>query len=331
MTTKTISSWLKKPWSWREDSSSQWPRGVWIFLLIAVGSGLAVLQPTLEQIEITAKVLTATAVLFAIYVAMRRVQIADEQAQTAAKQAETAAQGHVTERFTKAVEQLGQESLALKFGGIYALERIAQEFSGYHCMVMEVLCAYAREYRPPQYQPGDEPSPYAYTGSPQMLKNTELIPEVAPYIQAILTVVGRRDTDAETKKQIIQLQGGYFSRARLLPGEAKLAGVKLTSAYLNVAYLGGADLTRAHLNGAYLNEAFLTGAVLREADLRRSELRKADLTGADLTEAKLAGADLTGATLTQEQLDSARGDWTTELPEGLNRPESWEKEPAPEA
>ncbi len=42
------------------------------------------------------------------------------------KQAETAEQGHITERFTKAIEQLGSASNAIKLGGIFALEKIAQ-------------------------------------------------------------------------------------------------------------------------------------------------------------------------------------------------------------
>ena len=34
-------------------------------------------------------------------------------------------QGHITERYTKAIEQLGSDKLDIRLGGIYALERIA--------------------------------------------------------------------------------------------------------------------------------------------------------------------------------------------------------------
>jgi hypothetical protein len=36
-------------------------------------------------------------------------------------------QGQITERFTRAVDQLGNDSLDVRVGGIYALERLARE------------------------------------------------------------------------------------------------------------------------------------------------------------------------------------------------------------
>lgn len=37
-------------------------------------------------------------------------------------------QGQVTERYTKAIEQLGSEKLDVRIGGIYALERVARDW-----------------------------------------------------------------------------------------------------------------------------------------------------------------------------------------------------------
>ncbi|MFD9802156.1 pentapeptide repeat-containing protein [Streptomyces sp. NPDC059071] len=55
-----------------------------------------------------------------------------------------------------------------------------------------------------------------------------------------------------------------------------------------------------------------------------ADLSLADLIGADLRDADLSGADLTGALfLTQPQLNSARGDAATRLPEGFERPGHW--------
>ncbi|GAA3870027.1 pentapeptide repeat-containing protein [Saccharothrix violaceirubra] len=85
------------------------------------------------------------------------------------------------------------------------------------------------------------------------------------------------------------------------------------------ADLVGKDLSRAGLRGATLRGAYLIGARLRGADLRR-----VDFTGADLRDADLSGADLREAFfLTQSQLDAARGDRTTRLPEGLRAPAHW--------
>ena len=39
----------------------------------------------------------------------------------------TARDGQITERFTRAVDQLGNEKMEIRLGGIYALERISRE------------------------------------------------------------------------------------------------------------------------------------------------------------------------------------------------------------
>ena len=55
-------------------------------------------------------------------------------------------QGQVTDRYTKAIEQLGSDKLAVRIGGIYALERIARDSARDHPAVMEVLTAFIREH-----------------------------------------------------------------------------------------------------------------------------------------------------------------------------------------
>jgi Pentapeptide repeats (8 copies) len=85
-----------------------------------------------------------------------------------------------------------------------------------------------------------------------------------------------------------------------------------------------ADLIGAALRGARLRGAGLRGAYLIGADLRDADLRQADLLGADLRGADLRGADLDGALfLTQPQLEAARGNAATRLPEWLRRPAHW--------
>ncbi|MET8575222.1 pentapeptide repeat-containing protein [Streptomyces sp. NPDC005012] len=86
----------------------------------------------------------------------------------------------------------------------------------------------------------------------------------------------------------------------------------------------GADLVGASLAGADLRGASLRGALLVAADLGGADLRDADLIGADLRGANLCGADLTGALfVTQAQLNAARGDASTRVPERLSRPAHW--------
>ncbi|QDH21115.1 pentapeptide repeat-containing protein [Saccharibacillus brassicae] len=86
----------------------------------------------------------------------------------------------------------------------------------------------------------------------------------------------------------------------------------------------GADLVGADLRGEDLRAANLRGAYLIAANLSGADLREADLIGADFRDADLRGADLTGALfLTQVQLNAARGDASTTLPPGLERPDHW--------
>ncbi|MEU8209847.1 pentapeptide repeat-containing protein [Micromonospora sp. NPDC049044] len=92
---------------------------------------------------------------------------------------------------------------------------------------------------------------------------------------------------------------------------------------------GGADHRGAHLPGvdlrrADLRRANLRGALLIGADLRGVDLSQADVTGADLRGADLRGADLRRTLfLHQTQLDAARGDTRTGLPQPLTRPAHW--------
>ena len=86
----------------------------------------------------------------------------------------------------------------------------------------------------------------------------------------------------------------------------------------------GADLAGARLRGADLRRSDLRGALLVGADLREADLSLADLIGADLRGADLGGADLsTTLFLTQFQVNAARGDAATRLPESVTPPPHW--------
>lgn len=85
-----------------------------------------------------------------------------------------------------------------------------------------------------------------------------------------------------------------------------------------------ADLVGAKLRDADLAGADLRGAYLIGADLTGADLRWADLIGADLRAANLGGADLsTSLFVTQPQVQSAKGDRGTRLPDRLRRPVHW--------
>jgi hypothetical protein len=150
----------------------------------------------------------------------------------------TTQEGQITDRFIKAITQLGNTNLAIRLGGIYALERIARDSASDHWSVMEVLTAFVREY-----SHGRSTLPWAWVS---MLFVKDQLPEdraksqPSADIQAILTVIGRRTRtfgNEETERLDLRnthLQGANLGEAQLQ--EADLTGVEnLTQDQLNTA------------------------------------------------------------------------------------------------
>jgi hypothetical protein len=236
-----------------------------------------------------------------------------------AKTWRTTQEGQITDRFTKAINQLGEagpEKLAIQLGGIYALERIARDSERDHWPIMEILTAYVREHAPwpPKTIPllADDLSPTEK--SPE--GKDQPLPKLATDIQAILTVLGRRArTFGKGEDQCLDLTHTALRGANLREAhleEADLWGAYLEGANLGHAHLEGAFLWGAHLEGASLWDAHLEKASLWQTHLERAQLEKAHLAGADLREAHLEGADLREAhlegakSLTVEQLSTVK-------------------------
>jgi hypothetical protein len=181
-------------------------------------------------------------------------------------------QGQVTDRYTKAVEQLGSDKLDVRIGGLYALERIARDSAKDHPTVMEVLTAFIREHSREQWPPLDP-------DNPDQARSTR------PDVQAALTVVGRRDA----KRDI---------------GRINLVRADLTRADLRGANLTGAILIRANLTGA-----ILIRAIFIRANLTDAILTCVDPTLADFARATLPGARWPEDTPVPEgwELDAASG------------------------
>jgi hypothetical protein len=95
-------------------------------------------------------------------------------------------EGQVTDRFTRAVEQLGSDDVAVGVGGIYALGRIAEESGTERAAIADTLAAYVRKHAP---WPPEPDSPFPEDCPLDQLPHLSVR---APDIQAILTVLGRR-------------------------------------------------------------------------------------------------------------------------------------------
>jgi hypothetical protein len=245
-------------------------------------------------------------------------------------------EGQIAERFTRAIDQLGDERMDVRLGGIYALERIARDSRADHGPVVEVLTAYLRQHH--SYLAGPAPD-YDWSH----YKRTGL---AAPDLQAVLRVLGRRkiqhdhlsfialylekegDEPQEFPVRLdltslnlykLDLKGTDLRQALLRGSNASLADLShanLEGALLVAVEMRAVRLARATLRGALLLNADVANADLSHADLRSASVLGTDVSGAVMNGARLEGADLTSAEgLTKEQIASAVVDGTTRLPE----------------
>jgi hypothetical protein len=208
-----------------------------------------------------AQIFGGVAIAIGLYYTWRRIGIAEEDLKVTQENLEAtqkvaqgnlkiAQEGQITERFTRAIDQLGSDKSEIRLGGIYALERIANESEKDYWPIMEILTAYVRK------------------NSSIELTNQD---RVSLDIQAILTIIGRCNyAYRQGKSNCLDLS------------KTNLKGVELTEAQLVKA-----NLTGAHLEGTFLVFASLEETNLREVYFKGSSFLYASLKGADLRKAYL--------------------------------------------
>lgn len=128
---------------------------------------------SIQLVTTVAQTVGGIAILFSLYLAWENLI--------------TARDGQITERFTRAVNQLeavdkdGNPAIEIRLGGIYALERISKESSKDYWSIMEILTAYVRKNSP-------------NTDIKNKDAHGNLDPKKISFdIQAILTVIRRRN------------------------------------------------------------------------------------------------------------------------------------------
>jgi hypothetical protein len=228
------------------------------------------------------------------------------------KQIELTRQGQLTDRYSKAVEQLGNGSTDVRLGGIYALERLMRDSPNDQPTIIEVLAAFIRDNA--SKRPIPSPAPTS-TPDPRVVAAQRPVDVLAAF-----TVLGRRDTRHDASRDPVDLS--YTNLAGLNLSSMNLAGMKFLGAHLEGTRLVQAKLTNANLAAADLTYSNLAGADLTcgelfAANLTHTNLASANLTLADLDGAKLTNANLDGATLNRTTLDKAGLSGTT----GTPRPE----------
>lgn len=230
-----------------------------------------------DVLQITSQILVGITVLSGAYFTWKRLEVSRED--------------QITDRYTRAIDQLGSEHLEIRLGGIYALERLAKDSRKDQETVMEVLTAFVRENASltksesnslgaSSDEDSDEPTEREEENSSE-----KITPSTD--IQAILTVIGRRKWEVKGR---IDLSG------------VKIQWSNLGGVILSKANLTGADLTGANLAGADLTGADLTGAILARANLTGADFKEADLTAANLNQIISDGVNWEGTIMPMDSL-----------------------------
>ena len=269
--------------------------------------------------------LLVTAII-ALPLAIWRSVVADRQARTAQ-------QGLLNERYQKGAEMLGSEILSVRLGGIYALQRLAEESpEQYHVPIIQLFCTFARnptESEENQGNPKNQPSHK---------------PALREDVQAVMTAIGgraktgidyekatkssgleiRHSTERVTVSRIsyfwLDLSGANLSGVDLCEAElssanfysadlseSKLLEANLSNAILMRVNLSNAILFRANLSEAYFNSVDLSNATLASANLSRTTLAFVNLSNAELSGANLSDAELTSVNMTGVNLSGVTG------------------------
>ncbi|MFB6520104.1 pentapeptide repeat-containing protein [Streptomyces sp. NPDC056401] len=227
-----------------------------------------------------------------------------------------AEQGQITTRFNAAVSHLGSQSMDLRFGGIYALERIMQDSTRDQPRVISVLSAYVRTH-----------NPVPVGGFPEM--EGALVRKLLPKadVVAAIDVLAQRSPGRDGRARVDwqradlrlldlgwrQAAAGRWvqqpdrssnSRPYLPFSFADLTGADLRYSIFLRVDLHGASCGGVNMAHARFIDVNLDGASLGSADLTQAELKQTSLRNAYLLRAVLAGASLIGADLREAALGS---------------------------
>ena len=232
--------------------------------------------------------------------------------------ATTAEQGHITERMTKAIEQLGAEktvyrageantepNLEVRLGAIYALERIAQDSERDHIPIMETLCAYVRqntnEAKPKDIVLEDIIEESLDFGTnlssmkDQPVKRALFIglgstASLRVDIRAVLSNFSRRTSNRIAKEKFSNPPFCMdFSHANLQCVDFSFYDLKYAN--MTHSHLEGAALRWTQLEGAQLGGAIMVGTDLRGANIDHASFLMSQIEFADLSFANAISTD----------------------------------------
>jgi hypothetical protein len=269
---------------------------LWLVVGPIVGSALELLSEKLDHDSVRSVGLAVGGVAVVIGavvnlpLAILRANAAQRTSDAADAQAKISSESHITDRFGKAMELLGNAAPEARLGGIYALERIAQDSPKRdHWPIMETLCAFIRErssisaVHPKTTKKKSSillsrPLTDAEGQRSNDIETSMAAPVLSTDVLAALSVVNRR-----TRHQI---EFEKISGHKLDLSGVNFEGAKLPRSSFARANLQGANFANADLGlDADFSDAYLEFINFREASLVRAKFPRACLVGADLERA----------------------------------------------
>ncbi|MEV7804492.1 pentapeptide repeat-containing protein [Microbispora sp. NPDC088329] len=153
---------------------------VWLALIIGLASGSSATvllwgkgtADHKDAIDLGWKIAAAALAILATFITVQRLRLGQQEHlhKVDVDQAvgHDAAERRITDLYAKAAEHIGHEKAAVRLAGMYALERIAQNYQEHRQTIVDVICAYLRmPYTPP---PGTSVRSVAERISPSLAK-----------------------------------------------------------------------------------------------------------------------------------------------------------------
>ncbi len=179
----------------------------------------------------------------------------------------------ILDQYVKAVDQLKDDNIAVRLGGIYSLEKImnspAKEAIEYHDTIIELMCAYIKDKRKIQYN---------------VLKKVDVV-NLEFDIIAILKIIDRR-VNRNNEKCIIDL-----SNTNWICADLELMNFN----DINFNY---SHFNKASIRDACFNNVSLVGAKFEEAICWNSEFINCSFLNSNFSKSQFDDATITNAILT---------------------------------
>ena len=185
-----------------------------------------------------------------------------------------ATERRITELYTKAVEQLGNDKAPVRLGGLYALERLAQDNPAQRSAIVNVICAYLRMPFPPA-APASKAAPTATGNMAEPTVETEITTAAANDTwqqERQVRLAAQRILSEHLRESAAAQQPADSSHTRFWPGiHLDLTGATLIdfsfadsvvtdAEFRGATFSGGAGFGRATFRG----DAGFDGATFRD-------------------------------------------------------------------